>query len=147
MSTSQKPFIFDLLLWWQACFFYIDGRWYCIHEYEDINGVEDDDLDITITLMVMMMRRCTYIWCEWVWGVFGWALLYPGHQRHIMGGRIPSSGYSNIQTKTKRILCSEIVEMLRWWHPFWPLDIFSNCSKESKDLILGCINEGFTQGF
>ena len=61
MSTPQKPFIFDLLLWWQACFFDIDGRWYCIHEDEDIDGVDDDDLDITITLMVMMMRRCTYI--------------------------------------------------------------------------------------
>ena len=73
----------------------------------------------------------------------------------LIVSRTPASHYGRQDTliwifqytdNEQRILCSEIVEMLRLWHPFWPLDILSKCSKESKDLILGCINEGFMQG-
>ena len=73
----------------------------------------------------------------------------------LIVSRTPASHYGRQDTliwifqytdKDQRILCSEIVEMVEVVTNLSDLWTYSNCSKESKDLILGCINEGFMQG-
>ena len=72
----------------------------------------------------------------------------------LIVSRTPASHYGRQDTliwifqytdKDQRILRSEIVEMVEVVTSFLTFGYIQS-SKESKDLILGCINEGFMQG-
>ena len=145
ISTSPKLFIFDFLLWWQACLFDMDGRWYCIHE------------DGLLLLLMMMTWISQSRWWWWWWdGVHifdvngcGGYLVEP-YCIQDTSVTLWEAGYPHLDIPIYRQRPKDFVLGNCWdgrggdiLSDLWT---YSNCSKESKDLILGCINEGFMQG-